>query len=379
VNLLFKVHDVQPAREDAAAADIAGGEDGAVLQGEEEDVVDLVNASDSEIGDGGDGRLDGRWRVGSTGPGPDDILTDSDGGLPAHVDGWLHAGLQPPAPAPAVLPDAPRLSQEQLSADLQRVSIRLEGTVGQPWTGSPAQPLSEVARRDQQVALIEPAAPAPAPALSSSARLVPSADTYRNELAADDVPRTERPWLTALTSTAVGVALADVAENMVVVDSTDPASPLTEEALQRTQRIADETEDEPLDVIVMSDNVPLDLSSLRRTLPNQWLVDEVINGCENLLRRRQAERRRSDPDASRLWFFNTFFYSRMHVHGRYDYNLVARWCGRLNLLTFKLIFVPINVANSHWVLAVMHPRTGVINIYDSLNNGNEALVPSLRK
>jgi len=175
------------------------------------------------------------------------------------------------------------------------------------------------------------------------------------------------------------VALADIAENMVVVDSTDPASPLTEESLKRTQRIAEATEDEPLDVIVMIDNVPLDLSSLRRTFPNQRLVDEVINGYVNVLRRRQAERRSSDPDASRLRFFDTFFYSRMHVQGRYDYNLVAWWCGWLNLLTFKLIFVPINVANSHWVLAVMHPRTGVVNIYDSLNNGNEALVPSLCK
>jgi len=148
VNTFFKGHDVQPARAGAAPADIAGGEDGAVPQDEEEDVVDLVNASDSESGDGGDGRLDGRRRVGSTGPDSDDSLTDSDGGLLAHVDGWLHAGLQPPAPAPAVLPDAPRLSQEQLSAALQRVFIRLESTSGHPGTGSPAQPRSEVARRD---------------------------------------------------------------------------------------------------------------------------------------------------------------------------------------------------------------------------------------
>jgi len=136
------------------------------------------------------------------------------------------------------------------------------------------------------------------------------------------------------------VALADIAENMVVLDSTDPASPLTEGALKRTQRIADTTEDEPIDVIVMIDNDPLDLCSLRRTLPNQWLVDEVMNGYVNLLRLRHAECRLSDPDAARLWFFNTFCYSRMHFHGRYDYNLVAGWCGRLNILTFKLIFVP---------------------------------------
>jgi len=67
VNTFFKVHDVQPERADAAAAETAGGEDGAVLQDEEEDVVDVVNASDSENGDGGDERLDGRRCVGRLG------------------------------------------------------------------------------------------------------------------------------------------------------------------------------------------------------------------------------------------------------------------------------------------------------------------------
>jgi len=80
-----------------------------------------------------------------------------------------------------------------------------------------------------------------------------------------------------------------------------------------------------------------------------------------------------------MWVFNTFFYSRMHVRGRYNYHFVARWCGRLNLLEFDVVFVPINVANPHCVLAVMLPRTGVINVYDSLSSSNAALVPSLKR
>jgi len=53
--------------------------------------------------------------------------------------------------------------------------------------------------------------------------------------------------------------------------------------------------------------------------------------------------------------------------------------GGSTILAFDLIFVPINAANSHWVLAVMHPRTGVISVYDSLSSSNAALVPSLKR
>ena len=58
---------------------------------------------------------------------------------------------------------------------------------------------------------------------------------------------------------------------------------------------------------------------------------------------------------------------------------MARWCCRLNLLSFDMILVPITVSNTHWVLAVMYPRTGIINTYDSLNISNDALVPSLKR
>ena len=375
VNTFFKVKEAQPARVAAAAAGIAVGEDGKRLDVEEEDVLNLFEASDSEDGQGGGGQVHRERRVAGTGTDSDGSCDDSDGGRRAHVDEWVNAGSQRPAPSPAVLPHAPRLSPEQLSAAMQRVVIHLEGTGGPPGIGAAAQQLSKMAGTAQQSAPLEPAVRHPSfPVLP-----VPPADTDIDELAVGDAPCTAFPWLTTLTSTAVGMGLANAGENFVVVNSVDPTLTPTQAALKRTQAIADETEDEHVIVIVTIDNVPLDLQSFRRTLPNQWYADEVINGYVNLLRRRQAERRRSDTDAPRLWFFNTFFYWRMHVHGRYDYHIVSRWCGRLNLLTFNPIFMPIDVANTHWVLAVMHPSTGVINIYDSLNNGNEADVPSLLK
>jgi len=82
----------------------------------EVDVVNIVDTSDSENGDDGDGSMDVRRHVGRSWAGSDDRFSDSDGGLLARVDAWLHAGLQPTALSSAVPPDAPLLSQEQLFA-----------------------------------------------------------------------------------------------------------------------------------------------------------------------------------------------------------------------------------------------------------------------
>ena len=93
MNPFYNLDDAQPAHADAMAAGISGGEDGAMSQGEEEDVADLVHLRYTKGGDGGDGRLDGRRHIGGPVPGYEEILRDSDGGLLAQVEVWLHVLL----------------------------------------------------------------------------------------------------------------------------------------------------------------------------------------------------------------------------------------------------------------------------------------------
>jgi len=371
----------QPARAEPVGTDDAGEEPGA-LREEDGEVVDLVGTSGSDGEEGGDWRVDEARRVARARLGTDGRDDDADSSLLGQADGWLHAQQRPPAPAPASPSNAPPLTQEQMSAALQRVVLRLQGApheAGTAGLGATAEGRSRATPGGQQAVSPGPDDPAPPPSPSAPSLPPLAVDPGRDELATDDVARTASPWRTPLTSTAAGMGLAALGQGSVVLDCRDPASPLTEEALERTQAIVDATNDDHLGVVVTIDNVPLNVPNLQRTVPGQWFTDEVINGYINLLRRRQADRRRADGRAQRMWFFNTFFYSRMHVRGSYNYHLVARWCGRLNLLSFDLIFVPINVANSHWVLAVMHPRTGVINVYDSLSSSNAALVPSLKR
>jgi len=380
VNTFCKVDVAEPAGAGALEVQVAGGQPGELLDEEDGDLVDLVAGSSSDREASGDELVDEEGRVAGAAPGGTGGSGDDSESILAQVDGWLHPEPQAPAPSLGTQPNAPQSSQEELSAALQRVVLRLRRPAGEAGTGdqgATSNQRPQVAQNEEQAAAAVPVVPAPPPSSSEPVPPIPAEDRSRDELAADPVPRTAYPWLTPLTSTAAGVGLARQCEGLVVLDRNDPTSPLTEAALERTQVIADATDEQ--DLIVTVDSVPLDVGNLKRTLPNQWFVDEVINGYINLLRRRQAETARMDLDAPRLWFFNTFFYARMHVRGRYDYQLVARWCGRLNLLSFDKIFVPINVSNTHWVLAVMYPRTGVINMYDSLNSSNETLVPSLKK
>jgi len=67
VNTFFKDEEAQYARVAAAAARLAGGQDGARLDDEEGDVVNLVDASDSKDGQGAGRRLHRERRVAGTG------------------------------------------------------------------------------------------------------------------------------------------------------------------------------------------------------------------------------------------------------------------------------------------------------------------------
>ena len=153
----------------------------------------------------------------------------------------------------------------------------------------------------------------PPPSATSLPHL--AVDSCPDELASDDVARTASVWRTPLTSTATFVGLTASVQGPVVLDRQNPASPLIEETLQQTQAVVDATDEDHLDVFETNHNVPLDVSNLQRTVPGQWFTDNVISGYINLLRRRQAHRRRADGRAQRMWFFNTFFYSRMPVCG----------------------------------------------------------------
>ncbi|TYZ58311.1 hypothetical protein PybrP1_004686, partial [[Pythium] brassicae (nom. inval.)] len=102
----------------------------------------------------------------------------------------------------------------------------------------------------------------------------------------------------------------------------------------------------------------------RRTLqclkPLQWLNDE------------------SGALPKRSHFFNSFFYTKVSENG-YNFANVRRWTRKIDLFAMDKVFVPVNISNTHWCMAVIFVTEKRIQYYDSMSgSGTTCLKVLLR-
>jgi sentrin-specific protease 1 len=123
-------------------------------------------------------------------------------------------------------------------------------------------------------------------------------------------------------------------------------------------------------------NIELTGELMRCLRPLTWLNDEVINLYMELLRVRNNRK----PDSLKCHFFNSFFYTKM-LQGGYQYKNVRRWSKRAKIKVIEMdrVFVPINVNNSHWVLAVINFSEKRFEYHDSLYGNGSACLRQLRQ
>jgi len=273
LSTFFNVDVAQSAGAGDVVANVSVGKPGELLHKEDGDLVDLV-AGDLDGEEVEDGPVDGDGRgAGSVAGSTDGSGEDSDGNILSQVDGWLYVGRQAPPRSSGALANAPQSSQEVLSASLQRVVLRLRRPVGEAETRDKSATAShrpQAAQRDEKHAVPVPVAPQPPHVSSEPASPIAEVDPDRDELAADQVPRTASPWLTPLSSTEAVVGLGVLGEGFVALDRTDRASPLMTAALRRTQAIAEATNEEDTDLLVTIENVPLVAYLL-----NIWILGPV--------------------------------------------------------------------------------------------------------
>ena len=132
-----------------------------------------------------------------------------------------------------------------------------------------------------------------------------------------------------------------------------------------------------------------------------WLSDENINWYMGQLTRRDDGFRRSNSTGhNRCYFFSSLFYTRMfgiNSDLKFVDNRTKRWGGQRNgesskcssdhLYAFilsplticmslvrdtsneSILMLPINIGNTHWMLAVFYMDKKVFTLYDSLNRG----------
>lgn len=67
-------------------------------------------------------------------------------------------------------------------------------------------------------------------------------------------------------------------------------------------------------------------------------------------------------------FLTSFFMAHLFPKAtEYDYNDVRRWTKNIDIFEYDKIFIPINISNGHWTLAVISMQLLEIKYYDSLN------------
>lgn len=103
--------------------------------------------------------------------------------------------------------------------------------------------------------------------------------------------------------------------------------------------------------------------------PATWLNDEIINFCMEMLTERDARLIELHPSSGRIksHYFNTFFMEKLlgQGHRKYNYCDVARWTKRFNIFNRDKIFIPINITQRHWMIAVVFMQLKEIRYYDS--------------
>ena len=119
---------------------------------------------------------------------------------------------------------------------------------------------------------------------------------------------------------------------------------------------------EEVDVIVTKYKVAMKRKKWMCLRGSEWLNDEVINFYMEILKEKSTD----------IFLWNSFFFSKLaREKNGYKYANVQRWTrGRtrssnINLFEKRIIFVPINEGNVHWVCAAIFMKEKVIRFYDS--------------
>eukprot|EP00924_Labyrinthula_sp_SR-Ha-C_P003326 augustus_masked-scaffold_15-processed-gene-6.49-mRNA-1 protein AED:0.24 eAED:0.25 QI:0/-1/0/1/-1/1/1/0/463 len=129
------------------------------------------------------------------------------------------------------------------------------------------------------------------------------------------------------------------------------------------------------DVVSTVENSPIKRKDTITLSPGNWLNDEVINTFMVLLRRYTIKHL---PKEKQCYFHSTFFFNKLSENNSYNYSNVKKWTKRgrrkCNIFSQRLVFIPVNVHNTHWTLVVVDIENKNISYYDSMGSQGEFAV-----
>ncbi|OSX78591.1 hypothetical protein BU14_0105s0009 [Porphyra umbilicalis] len=171
----------------------------------------------------------------------------------------------------------------------------------------------------------------------------------------------------------------NASEDPVAVNRADALSPLTLRAIKATADAIVAPSDGVATVLVKIGPIPLQLEDFLLTMPQQWFNDELVNAYVELLRVRQLKFASSVRPKPHIIFSNSFFFDKLTEKGRFNYEAVRRWTRKEVVLKAHKIFIPVNVTDAHWFLAVVVPASGRVELYDSIGRAQEHMGKNLAR
>ncbi|OEU19153.1 cysteine proteinase, partial [Fragilariopsis cylindrus CCMP1102] len=108
-------------------------------------------------------------------------------------------------------------------------------------------------------------------------------------------------------------------------------------------------------------------SDLKTLKPGVWLNDIVISSYLFVLRRKEKDKNLV-RDKNLVIFQPTYFIVKLlgFRNDSYNYQQVHKEIKNKNFLNAEVIYIPINVDQSHWILCCIHPTKCRIDIFDSM-------------
>lgn len=127
-------------------------------------------------------------------------------------------------------------------------------------------------------------------------------------------------------------------------------------------------------VVTSLANIDIRTSDLFTLKDKQWLNDNIMDSYLSMI----VARSKTDKALPEVFVFTTHFYSTLLAKG---YNGVRRWAKRLkvNVTALDYVYIPVNVMNSHWSLAVINNKHKKLQYFDSLNGHGGAILENLRQ
>uniref|UniRef100_A0A0N4ZN50 ULP_PROTEASE domain-containing protein n=1 Tax=Parastrongyloides trichosuri TaxID=131310 RepID=A0A0N4ZN50_PARTI len=105
-----------------------------------------------------------------------------------------------------------------------------------------------------------------------------------------------------------------------------------------------------------------------------WLNDTIINFYLELI----MDRAKNSSKYPKVYAFNTFFYKSL-VDPNKGFKIVGRFTRKINIFDMKYVFVPINLSDVHWCIAIIDMTKKEIRYYDSMFGKNENALQSLKE